>query len=221
MPNWFCWLFYEVSYWFCFAFGTAAFSLRFEGARHIPRRGPILLVANHQSMLDPVLVGVAVRRHIAYLARKTLFRNRFFAWVIGTLQAIPVDQDGIAKEGMRAVLKGLEQGRAVLIFPEGSRSEDGRLGPLMPGIQLLVRRSKAAVVPVGIAGAFESLPRGRLVPKFSPLFLPAEKSAIALSIGLPIQAEELEGLSRDELLSRLHLEMEKACAKAQRIRRKA
>ena len=186
----------------------------------MPRRGAALIIANHQSMIDPVLVGMVTARGLTYLARKTLFRNPVFAWVIRTLQAIPVDQVGVAKEGMRAVLQGLAAGRAVLVFPEGARSEDGKVAELMRGIALLIERSKVPVVPVGIAGAFAALPRGRVWPKFSPLFLSAQPSAVAVSVGVPIPHDELAKLSRDDLLTRLRQELIVAQTSAERLQRK-
>src|SRR5262245_13789291 len=78
---------------------TLAFSVRTAGMHHMPQKGPTLLAANHQSFLDPPLVGMAARRELVYLARKSLFRNRFFAGLISTYGAVPIDQDGIGKEG--------------------------------------------------------------------------------------------------------------------------
>src|SRR3954467_10758500 len=96
---------------------TFGCSIRTEGGRHVPRKGPALLIANHQSYLDPVLVGMASPRHLCFLARKTLFRHRVFAWLIRSLHAVPVDQEGVAKEGLKAILRQLEAGQAVLVFP--------------------------------------------------------------------------------------------------------
>jgi 1-acyl-sn-glycerol-3-phosphate acyltransferase len=220
MPSWFDRAFYAVCSWICQAGLTFGSSFRAKGKHHIPRTGPVLIIANHQSMLDPVLIGLAAPRMLTYLARKTLFHQPLFAWLIRMLHAVPVDQDGVAKEGMRAVLQALEAGRAVLIFPEGGRTENGKIAPLMRGIALLIERSKAPVVPVGIAGAFQALPRGRVFPRLSPLFLPAEKSAIAVSIGRLISPQELSKLSRQELLERLGAELEMVFAEAERLRRK-
>ncbi len=220
MPSWFDRILYWSCTRICYAVLTLGFSLRVSGGRRIPRDGALLIIANHQSMLDPVLVGLASPRMHAYLARDTLFKNRMFSWLIKRLQAIPVDQEGMAKEGLRAILRALEAGRAVVIFPEGSRTEDGKIGRLMPGISLLVERSGAAVVPVGIAGAYAALPRGQVCPRFSPLFLPAEPSAIAVAVGKPIASQELAGLPRRELLDRLHRDLETVQSQAEKIRRK-
>src|SRR5262249_51418082 len=106
-------LFYNTAYAVCFTGTTLAWSFRFEGGRDMRVRGPALVLANHESLLDPVLVGVSSPRRLRSLARKTLFRNPAFAWLIRSLGAAPVDQEGVAKEGLKAVLRELEQGQAV------------------------------------------------------------------------------------------------------------
>src|SRR5262249_55912329 len=104
---------------------TLGFSLRTEGGAHAPRSGPALVVANHQSFLDPVAVGLAFPRPLIYLARKSLFRNPIFSWLIRSLNAVPIDQEGIGKEGIRTILAQLNLGKAVLVFPEGERTLTG------------------------------------------------------------------------------------------------
>src|SRR5947208_16425074 len=111
----YCW--YEAGFWLSFTGMTLAFSLRTEGYRSVPPAGPALLIANHQSFLDPVLVGLAARRHLHYLARRTLFRNPAFAVLIRSLNAVPIDQAGFAREGLRVILEQLHAGNAVLVFP--------------------------------------------------------------------------------------------------------
>src|SRR5262245_36708030 len=150
---------------------TLGFGLRAHGSRHVPLRGPALLVANHQSFLDPILVGLASRRRLYYLARKTLFRNPVFGWLIRAFNAVPIDQEGVGKEGLKAILGLLGAGRAVVVFPEGSRTRDGQMDELKPGVQLLLKRATTPVLPVGIAGAYEAWPISRQYPLPAPLFL--------------------------------------------------
>src|SRR5262249_46941577 len=130
MQDWVGAALYDAAYWLCMTAMTLGFSLRLEGRRRIPATGPVLLLSNHQSWIDPVLVGVAVpHRHLTLLARKTLFANPMFARFIRTFNAVPVDQEGFAREGLRTVLERLQAGGVVLIFPEGERSWDGRMQP--------------------------------------------------------------------------------------------
>src|SRR5260370_16104427 len=104
---------------------TFGFGLRTAGMQRMPLSGPALLVANHQSYLDPPLVGLASRRELVYLARKSLFRNRFFGAFIRAYNAVPIDQEGIGKDGIRTILEQLQLGRAVMVFPEGERTHVG------------------------------------------------------------------------------------------------
>jgi 1-acyl-sn-glycerol-3-phosphate acyltransferase len=199
---------------------TLGFSYRFEGRRNVPRTGPALLLSNHESFFDPLIVGSAARRHLCFLARKTLFRNKYFGALISRVNAVPVDQEGIAKEGLKAILERLKAGEAVLVFPEGERTWTGEVQPLKPGVLLLIKRTSAPIVPVGLAGAFQALPRTRKWPKFSPLCLPPTGSDIAVSIGQPIPAERYRDMPRDEVLAELFGELKRAKARAQRLRRK-
>jgi 1-acyl-sn-glycerol-3-phosphate acyltransferase len=199
---------------------TLGFSLRTGGMRHMPMHGPALLVANHQSYLDPPLVGVAARRELIYLARKTLFRNRFFAGLIRAYNAVPIDQEGIGKEGLRTILEQLARRRAVLVFPEGARTADGRMQPLRPGIHLIIKRSPAPIVPVGIAGAYDAWPIWRPYPVPAPLFLPASRRCIAVVIGPPLNPARYAALPRDEAMGELFARIAEVQERAERLRRK-
>ena len=143
-----------------------------------------------------------------------------FGGLIRRLHAVPVDQDGIAKEGLRTILDQLKAGRAVLVFPEGERTGTGELQPLKPGILLLLKRIAAPIVPVGIAGAFDALPRSRKWPKLSPFFLPTTGADIAVSIGKPIPAERLADMPREHVMKELTEELKCVAQRVQQLRRK-
>jgi 1-acyl-sn-glycerol-3-phosphate acyltransferase len=219
VKDWLSYAWYEANFW---AYGSGlglGFSIRTEGMKNVPKEGPALLIANHQSFFDPALVGVAARRHLCYLARKTLFRIPAFASYIRSVNAVPVDHEGIGVEGMKAVLQQLQAGRAVVVFPEGTRTSDGALQPIRPGVVLLIKRAKAPVVPVGIAGAFEAWPRCRPLPMPAPLFLPATKGTLAVSIGRPLDGGKLAQLPREQLLTTLFAELTRVHERAQRLKR--
>lgn len=214
------WLLYEIGHILAMTGLTVGFSYRFEGRRNIPLTGPALLLSNHQSFLDPLIVGAAARRHLCFLARKTLFRNRFFADLIRRTNAVPVDQEGIAKEGLKAILERLHVGQAVLVFPEGERTRTGAVQPLKPGIWLLIKRLSVPIVPVGLAGAFDALPRTRHWPKLSPFFLPPTGADITVSIGKPIPSERYRDMPREQALAELHAELVRLKECAERLRRR-
>ena len=152
-------LWYEVGVHVSTLMLTLGFSFRVKGRENVPQSGPLMVIANHASFFDPVAVGVAVRRHLVFLARKTLFRNPLFGGLISSFNAVPIDQEGVGKEGIKTILHQLRQQSAVLVFPEGERTPDGNMVPLRPGIHLLMRRAESLILPVGVAGAFEAYPR--------------------------------------------------------------
>src|SRR5262249_47633615 len=140
-------------------------------------------------------------RHIVFLAKKTLFGIPGFGLLIRTLNALPLDQEGMAKDGLKAILAKLQAGEPVLVFPEGSRTDDGKLAKMQPGISLIIKRIGCPIVPVGIAGAFEAWPRGRALPMPSPIFLPATNRTIGIAIGPPRDASTVADLPREEMLN--------------------
>jgi 1-acyl-sn-glycerol-3-phosphate acyltransferase len=219
MPGWLNAAWYEVCRCHIMAGLTLGFSLRFEGGRNIPAQGPALLIANHESFLDPIAVGLTTTRQLCYLARKSLFTPGF-GWFLRSVGCVPVNQDGIAKEGLKTILRLLGQGRAVLVFPEGERTITGEMNPLKPGIQLLIKRTQAPIVPVGIAGAFEAFPRTRKVPRLSPLFMPAGKGTIAVSVGQPLDARHYLELPRAQMLIELQQAIQAMKDRAEHLRRK-
>jgi 1-acyl-sn-glycerol-3-phosphate acyltransferase len=220
MRNWLSDVWYDFNYsaiWTGFQF---AWSYRSEGFRYVPQSGPVLVVSNHQSFIDPLLVGLAVRRRFTYLARKTLFRDPIFGGYLRSVRCIPVDQEGVAKEGLKAVLEKLKQGNAVLIFPEGERTPTGEMLPLRPGVQLLIKRGLCPVLPVGISGAFQSFPRTAKLPILSPIFMPATKGTVAAVVGKPLDPKKLAALSRPDLLKVLFGEIDLLRQRAEVLRRK-
>jgi 1-acyl-sn-glycerol-3-phosphate acyltransferase len=147
------------------AVGRVGFRLTVVGADQVPREGPLLLAANHLSMLDPALIGCMVPRELDYMAKTELFRVPGFGGLIRRLNAHPVDRSGSDSAALRLALRLLGAGRALLVFPEGTRGTEGRLQPAEPGAGMLAALSKAPVVPVYIQGSGRALPRGAIVPR--------------------------------------------------------
>ncbi len=220
MPSLTSTLVHQLAYLVCSTGMPVLFSMRVEGGAHIPRRGPALLIANHQSFIDPILLGVCTPRPLCYLARRTLFKKPFFAWLLRALRAVPIDQEGVGKEGIKTILEQLRQGEAVVVFPEGERTGNGSMGPLKPGVLLLIRKTQAPIVPIGIAGAYDAWPRTRPVPVPAPLFPPGGAGTIAVSVGRPLDPAQLAALPREQALAALAVELHKAHTRAERLRRK-
>ena len=164
------WFFYALIWILCWVFCQVWFRFLFTGRAHVPATGPVLLVANHQSHLDPVLVGVACQRQMRALARHSLFVWPL-GWLIRSLGAVPIERERSALSGMKTTLKLLKDGAAVLVFPEGTRTPQGKLQPFQPGFCVLARRSGATIIPVAIDGAFTAMPRGSRFPRPRPIKL--------------------------------------------------
>lgn len=127
---------------------------RREGTENIPRSGAVLFVANHISNSDPPLLGTAVLpRRTYFMAKRELFRNRAAAWVLGAAGAFPVDRGGADRAAFRTAREVLASGECLLMFPEGTRSTDGRPGPAWPGAGALGLEPGVTVVPLAIWGS--------------------------------------------------------------------
>ena len=152
--------------WSCFRLMYATyFRWRVLHPERVPLAGAVLLASNHASFLDPPLVGSGLKRQCAYLARDTLFRFRFTRWLLTHWQAVPIDRDGGGPAGIRRILEALSLGRAVILFPEGTRTRDGHLQSVRSGVGMLVIKSEAPVVPVRVWGTFEAYGRNVKFPK--------------------------------------------------------
>ena len=147
------------------ALSRAYFGLRLQGAEHIPCEDPLVIVPNHQTYADPALVSIPVRRPIYYMAWSRLFDIPVFSRLIRLLRAFPVDIDTRDARATREAVRLLQNGAALMIFPEGERTPDGRLQRFKPGAFRLAVSVKAPVLPVTIVGGDRSWPPGRIFPR--------------------------------------------------------
>ena len=194
-------------------------SYRCAGRRNLPDAGPALVVSNHQSFIDPLLVGLIARRPLTYLARHNLLAKPLFGWLLRQYGTFPIDRD-FGKAGLTAVFDMLGRGEAVVVFAEGERTHDGGLQPLKPGVALLAKRADAPVVPCAIVGAYESWPRHATLPTLAPLFLPARPGGIAVVFGEAVPAGHYRAWTREAILADLEARLATAFAEAKRRRRK-
>ena len=141
------------------------FRWRVFNPEHVPAQGGVILASNHASFLDPPLVGCGLKRDINYLARESLFRYPGIGALLRSWNAVPVDRDGGGARGLRAILDRLLAGGGIILFPEGTRTKDGRLQPARSGIGLTVIKSAAPVVPVRVFGTYEAYGRHLTLPR--------------------------------------------------------
>ncbi|HSV73950.1 MAG TPA: lysophospholipid acyltransferase family protein [Chthonomonadales bacterium] len=139
--------------------------VRIIGHENVPESGPLIVACNHVSYLDPPLVGSSIHRECRFMARASLFRNRLFGGFISRIGAYPMDRDKPTRDMVRQTLRFLEQGYIVVMFPEGTRSSNGQLGPGESGIALFVRQSGAPVLPAAVIGPERMLPRSSRFPR--------------------------------------------------------
>ena len=165
--------------------------------KNVPREGAVLLVANHQSFLDPPIVSSAIRhRHTDFLARGGLFKFKPFGWLISTLHSTPIKQGAGDAGAMKATIAKMKEGKMMLVFPEGSRTEDGQMHEFQRGIAVLLKRADCQVVPVGIEGAFDVWPRTRKIPR---LFT----KRIVVCFGDPVDSNKLMANGTDQAIETL------------------
>jgi 1-acyl-sn-glycerol-3-phosphate acyltransferase len=163
--NFYYWLGYHLSRFV----GRLFFRFRVVHRERMLQGGPVILAMNHQSYLDPPLAGTTCNRAIYFLARRTLLDVPLLGWLLPKLNVIPVNQEGIDRSALKALIRVLTAGNAALVFPEGSRTVDGSLQPAEPGLGLVIAKTLAPVVPMRIFGAHEALPRGRGGLHFVPI----------------------------------------------------
>ena len=173
---------------------VTAFQVRCWGRENFPRTGGALVCSNHQSFLDPVVIGNSSSRPINYLARKSLFQFGPLGWLLDFVNTIPVEREGFGVGGIRETLRRLKRGEMVLLFPEGTRCSDGQIQPFKQGFSAIARRSRVALVPVGVDGAYDAWPRSERLPQFQQ---------VRVVVGEPLSPELVQSLDDEQLLEEL------------------
>ena len=187
-----------ILYWFCwlvlrpYFFGLLR--VRLEGAEHLPRQGGVVLCSNHISWLDPLLLGAAMPRQLFYMTKVEAFASWAGNAILRTVGAFPVHRHRGDRKAIRHALQLLQGGRIVAVFPEGTRSRDGRLGPAEPGAALLAAWSGKAVVPVAISGPYRP---GRLTVRVGHPFV------LHLPDGRRPTGADLQQVAEDQIMGAL------------------
>jgi 1-acyl-sn-glycerol-3-phosphate acyltransferase len=185
---------YRIS-WCVFRLAYATyFRWRVYNPERVPLKGPVVLAANHASILDPPLIGSALKRALNYLARDTLFSVPVLGWLLRLWDVVPVDRDGGGAAGLRAIFDRLRGGGAILLFPEGTRTPDGRLQTARAGLGLVVIKSSAPVVPVRVFGTFEAYGRQARLPR---------PRRVRVKFGAPLDFEKLRAEAKTAPKQRL------------------
>ncbi len=165
------------------------YRVRAYGMKHVPRKGPVIILCNHQCYIDPIFVQSWVPRNFHFIARQTLWNSKLLGALLNTLYVIPIKQGRADIAAMRTIIAKLKAGNAVCLFPEGERTFDGRISEVKAGFGLISRKSGADVVPVVLEGAFECWPRTKKFPKLGK---------VVVSFGETIKTEEIKRLGDRE-----------------------
>ncbi|MEE2908145.1 MAG: lysophospholipid acyltransferase family protein [Planctomycetota bacterium] len=183
--------------WLLIPIWRVLYGFRIRHRERCPRRGPVLAVCNHQAMLDPMIAGLALReRGFRPLARQSLRDDSrwLIGWLICRYDAIFVDRDAPGPSSLKDVLTELKNDRVSILFPEGTRSEDGTIGEFQPGIWLLIRRGNAPILPMAVEGVRDVLPPGGKLKW---------RGCFEVIMGTPIPADTLVAMGREAALQHL------------------
>jgi len=136
-----------------------------RGAYRVPRRGGVLVLANHRADIDPIVVQVACPRRVHFMAKSELFGIPILGGVIRSFGAFPVRRGAPDRASLRVAIELLRAGKVVGVFPEGELTESGELQPILPGAALVARQAAVPVICVGLRNTERVLPYGKLVPR--------------------------------------------------------
>jgi 1-acyl-sn-glycerol-3-phosphate acyltransferase len=180
---------YNFAWVLCSLLLRLVYDFRSIGRRNIPRHGGVILAINHQ----PVVVGCGTTRPVHFMARATLFGGPFGA-LIRRLNAFPVERGGSDVRALREYIARVKSGNVVMLFPEGTRSTDGRLQALQPGVGMLAARAGAPIVPTYVSGTFRAWPRHRALPRWA---------RVTIHYDRPVCVERHEGETKHEHQARV------------------
>lgn len=160
---------YKISQFFARVLFKIYFRSRVIGRENIPNEGVCIFVANHTSFIDPLLICSVVPRCIHYITYAFFYYHPAIHWYCKRVYCIPIKKEGNDISALKQALRLLKKGELLGIFPEGERSESGKLSKGQPGVALIALKSRVPIVPIGISGAYEAFPRGSKFPKPRPV----------------------------------------------------
>ena len=173
------------------------FGYRTEGAEKVPEKGPVILAANHLSILDPIAIGAGIRRPLSFLTRADVFHLSLLSWLLPRLYAIPVERGAGDLSAVKNAIRALEKGMAFGIFPEGTRSRTGKLNPFKTGVAAIAFRTGSPVVPVAVIGTEKAWPVGRKLFRLRQPIRVVYGEPIPVPRKTKVTHQELENLTRE------------------------
>ncbi len=191
-------LYYRVMRRLCQVVMVSLWRVRVFNRQYEPASGGAVYVCNHQSFLDPMLMGMALRRPMNYMARDTLFHMPLFRRLITSVNAFPVKRGTADLGAMKEAMRRLKSGGQLVVFAEGTRTRDARIGPFLPGVAVLSQRAAQWTVPVLIDGAFEAWPRTQPIP------FPGQ---VIVQYGRPIPREQAAAMSSQEFVDHIRRQL--------------
>jgi len=198
---------YRILFWWTFMIWVMYILLRifyrykYSGKEFVPTTGPIIIVANHQSNFDPPILGTIMNdRPSKGIARETLLESKLLGAFIKAFGVIAIKRGESDVSAIRKAIKELEAGRCVIIFPEGTRTQTGEMGEFQRGFWLLVKKSKAMVLPIGIEGAYKVFPMGSS-PKLRGYIEAAAGEAITADVLLTMGEKDGTAFVRSKVKS--------------------
>ena len=193
---------YYITSSICYLVFKIFFSLKVAGLGNIPLKGPFIIACNHASYIDPVIIGGLKIRKISFMAKEELFKNKFFAWYLSKLHIFPLRRYSGDSRALRGAIRRLKKGGSLLIFPEGTRSRDGKLQEFRRGGFFLAQTSQSAIIPISLEGTYELMPKGSFFVKKGKIkvfFHPAVSVLGNRKEDLPALLEEVRGVIRSGL----------------------
>lgn len=191
-------IFKWIWYLFCrtLSVGTVAilYRLKIYGRRNVPKTGPVLILSNHQSFFDPMFCQTWNWRPFYFVPRHTLLEAKFWGPIIGSFYVIPIKRGQADIAAMKTIIEVLRQEKAVCLFPEGTRTPDGRIGKIKPSFGLISRRTGATIVPMVIDGIFEAWPKTKKLPGLGK---------VAVMYGKPFSPEYIQSKSDEEFAAEI------------------
>jgi 1-acyl-sn-glycerol-3-phosphate acyltransferase len=172
------------------------------GLENIPTEGGFMIASNHASHLDPPIVGSLFSRQVCFFARKTLWKPGFASWWLNSVGTIPVDRDGGTDvTAIKRVLGALKKEKVIILFPEGTRSPDGKLQAAKPGVGLLACRTGVPVVPARVFGSFQAFGKDGTLRLGTPVSVVYGKPLLASEYDDPSAGKERYLLASQRIMA--------------------